>query len=64
MRIEVDFDLCESNAQCMEECPEVFFVNDDEMLEVYDDKVTDALAEKLRAAAGRCPRRAITLIED
>jgi NAD-dependent dihydropyrimidine dehydrogenase PreA subunit len=32
MRVIVDWDLCESNAQCVRTCPEIFFVNDEDRL--------------------------------
>ena len=34
MKVVVDFDLCESNAVCMDVCPEVFKVDDDDMLQI------------------------------
>ena len=34
MRIEVDWDLCESNGVCMGIIPEVFHLGDDDMLTV------------------------------
>ena len=36
-RVVVDFDLCESNALCMEAAPEVFEVRDDDFLYVLDE---------------------------
>jgi ferredoxin len=40
MRIEVDWDLCESNAVCMGILPDVFQVGDDDMLTVLKPEVT------------------------
>ena len=34
VKVVVDFDLCEANARCMEDCPEVFKVDDDDFLHV------------------------------
>jgi ferredoxin len=63
MRVVVDFDLCESNALCMKEAPEVFEVRDDDFLYVLQEEPPEALREKVLRAAQRCPKQAIT-IED
>ncbi|MGH9251293.1 MAG: ferredoxin, partial [Acidimicrobiales bacterium] len=42
-RVVVDFDLCESNARCMEAAPEVFEVRDDDFLYVLDETPPDEL---------------------
>ena len=52
MRIEVDWDLCESNAVCMGILPEVFQVGDDDMLTVLKPEVTP---ENERAGARSGP---------
>ncbi len=61
MKIAVDYELCEANMVCMDCCPEVFFVDDKDELHVYEDKITEALTEKLEAAVRRCPRQALEL---
>lgn len=61
MKVVVDFDLCESNAVCMEIAPEVFEVRDDDFLYVLDENPGPELADKVRDAADRCPKQAITL---
>lgn len=61
MKVVVDFDLCESNAVCMNIAPEVFEVRDDDFLYVLDENPGEALHEKVREAAERCPKQAITL---
>lgn len=63
MRVVVDFDLCESNALCMKEAPEVFQVRDDDFLYVLDENPPDSLREKVTRAAQVCPKQAIK-IED
>ncbi len=63
MRVLVDFDLCESNALCMEAAPEVFVVRDDDLLYVLDDHPGEELRAKVEAAARVCPKQAIT-VED
>ncbi len=61
MRVVVDFDLCESNAVCMQVAPEVFEVRDDDFLYVLQDEPDEALRPKVEGAAARCPKQAISL---
>ena len=61
MRVVVDFDLCESNALCMETAPEVFEVRDDDFLYVLQEEPAEALRGKVTEAAARCPKGAITI---
>ena len=41
MRVVVDFDLCESNAICMQIAPDVFEVRDDDFLYVLNEPPAD-----------------------
>lgn len=61
MRVVVDFDLCESNAQCMAAAPEVFEVRADNFLYVLQEEPPEALRAKVTEAARRCPVEAITI---
>lgn len=61
MKVEVDFDLCESNALCMESAPEVFEVRDDDFLYVLQENPPEALRPKVEDSARRCPKGAITI---
>ncbi len=61
MKVTVDFDLCESNAICMAAAPEVFEVRDDDFLYVLNENPGAELHDKVREAAERCPKQAITL---
>jgi ferredoxin len=63
MRIVVDFDLCESNALCMDAAPEVFEVRDDDFLYVLQENPSEELRAKVEQAARVCPKQAIK-IED
>ena len=63
MRVVVDFDLCESNALCMDAAPEVFEVRDDDFLYILNENPPDELRAKVQQAARVCPKQAIT-IED
>ncbi len=63
MRIEVDWDLCESNAVCMGVAPEVFQLEDNDMLTVLQQEVTPENEALVNEAIRQCPRQAIS-IED
>jgi len=59
MKAIVDYDLCEANALCMEACPKVFRVEDDDTLTVLMDEVPEDLRTNLQEAERLCPRQAI-----
>lgn len=63
-RVVVDFDLCESNAVCMQVAPEVFEVRDDDFLYVLDETPGPELRGKVDDAVARCPKQAISISED
>ena len=63
VRVNVDFDLCQSNALCMAAAPEVFEVRDDGYLYVLDENPPEELRAKVEEAVRVCPTQAIT-IED
>jgi ferredoxin len=62
-KIEVDWDLCESNGVCMGIIPEVFHLGDDDMLTVLQEDVTPENEEQVRDAVRQCPRQAISIVE-
>jgi len=63
VKVVVDFDLCESNAVCMSVAPEVFEVRDDDFLYILNETPGPEIVEKVREAAERCPKQAITLAD-
>lgn len=63
MKVEVDFDLCEANAVCMDVCPEVFRVEEDDTLTILMDEVPEDLRSKVEDAVRLCPRQAISIKE-
>lgn len=63
MRVVVDFDLCESNALCMEAAPEVFEVRDDDFLYILNETPPEELRGRVEEAVRLCPKQAIS-IED
>ncbi len=64
MRVVVDYDLCESNAICMGIAPEVFEVRDDDFLYLLQENPPEELRAKVEEAVQRCPKQAISLVED
>ena len=63
MRVEVDFDLCESNGVCMRIIPEVFHLGDDDYLTVLRPDVTPENEALVREAVRQCPRQAISIVD-
>ena len=61
MKVVVNFDVCESNALCMEAAPEVFEVRDDDFLYILMEEPPESLRQKVEEAVRRCPKQAITL---
>ena len=43
MKVVVDYDLCEANALCMDCCPEVFRVEEDDTLTVLIEEAIHVL---------------------
>jgi ferredoxin len=63
MKVVVDFDLCEANALCMDVCPEVFRVEDDDTLTILMDEIPENLRSQCQDAVRLCPRQAISLVD-
>jgi ferredoxin len=63
MKIQVNFDLCASNAICMAMAPEVFEVRDDGYLYILNENPGPELEEAVRDAVSGCPTGAISLAE-
>jgi ferredoxin len=63
MRVVVDFDLCESNAICMQIAPDIFEVRDDDFLYVLDETPSEDRRSNLEETVQRCPKQAISIEE-
>lgn len=63
-RLKVDRELCEANAVCQRTAPEMFRVDDDDKLHLLVEAPSEAQMELARAAVRRCPRRALSLVEE
>ena len=63
-KIKVDFDRCESNAMCEALAPAHFQVDDDDFLQILDDRVTEANQALVEQAVASCPTSAISIVEE
>jgi ferredoxin len=61
MKVVVDFDICQSNAVCMEIAPKVFEVRDDGYLYILIEEPPESLRADVEEAAERCPTGAISI---
>jgi ferredoxin len=60
-QIIVDWDECEANAVCESIVPEIFSVDDNDMLQVSNDRPPAELLDKVQEAVDMCPKRALFL---
>lgn len=63
-KVIVDFDLCEANAVCMAAAPEIFKVDDEDLLHLLTETIPDDLQTKAENAVRMCPRQAIKIVEE
>lgn len=61
MHVEVDRDLCESNAVCVGIAPDIFELGDDDLARVLVHDVPPDRADDARQAVLLCPKIALTL---
>ena len=64
MKVIVDFDLCEANAVCMATVPEIFRVDENDMLHILIEHPGENQRKKLEEAVRLCPRQAISIGKD
>jgi ferredoxin len=65
VRVVVDELRCDAHGQCVDACPEVFALeDDDDIVRVLDEHPDASLREKLERAAMLCPKAAITIDEE
>ncbi len=64
MKVVVDYDLCEGHSRCMQVAPEVFEVRDDDKSHVLIEHPGEDLRPKIEMAVRRCPRQAISIVEE
>ena len=62
MKVMVDELRCDAHGLCVDACPEVFALNDDEdIVRVLEPEPDESLREALERAALACPKAAITI---
>ena len=64
MHVVVDRALCESNAVCARLVPEVFVVDDDDRLQIKQERPPEEMRERVEHAVRRCPKLALSIVED
>ena len=56
MKVVINYDLCESNARCMEVAPEVFQVRSDDRLYILNENPGEEAARQGREGGPRLPQ--------
>ena len=64
MRIVIDRELCESNGVCVRTAPDMFVLGDEDKLHLRVERPSPEQMDKARAAVRRCPRGALSLVDD
>ena len=64
MRIIVDRDLCEANGVCVMKAPDVFHVTEEAQMVVLKERPGAELQGQVQQAVYRCPRGALSLIDE
>ena len=62
-KVVVDYDLCESNAICMQIAPDVFEVRDDDFLYLLTEAPGEDQRVKVQESVQRCPKQAIAIVD-
>jgi ferredoxin len=62
MKVTVDESLCEGHALCVDACPDVFVLRDeDDVVTVLIESPDESLHGEVDRAAAGCPKTAISL---
>ncbi|SHE72797.1 ferredoxin [Ferrithrix thermotolerans DSM 19514] len=62
MKIEVDFDKCQSNAVCMQIAPSIFEVREDGFLYILNESPDNSMRSIVEKAVASCPTQAIKIV--
>lgn len=63
MKVQVDLLVCEANAVCVGLAPEVFDLDDNDVLHIVQPDVPGDAADRVRHAVRSCPKAALTIEE-
>ncbi|HEX8865158.1 MAG TPA: ferredoxin [Lentzea sp.] len=61
MKVEVDPALCEAHGECMAILPEVFDLDDDEVLQIREGELASGEVAAAERAVASCPMGALRL---
>ncbi len=64
MRVMVNMSQCESNALCMGVAPDIFLLDDDDILTVLNETPDESARDRVLEAVRACPKQAISIVED
>jgi ferredoxin len=64
MRLVVDRDLCEANGACVKTAPDMFAIDASDRMSILVETPAADQMDKAKAAVRRCPRRALSLVDD
>jgi ferredoxin len=64
MRIVVNRELCESNGVCARLAPDMFVIDEHDKLKILAEHLSSDQLEKAREAVRRCPRSALSLVDE
>lgn len=62
MKVSVDFDQCEANGICVGIAPDVFELDDEDMLHVAEGEVPADRVAQVEEAVAQCPKAALRLL--
>ncbi|GGU17789.1 ferredoxin [Lentzea flava] len=61
MKVGVDPSICEAHGVCMSILPEVFDLDDEEVLQIRDGELAEGEVERAERAVASCPMGALRL---
>ncbi|HMK91524.1 MAG TPA: ferredoxin [Thermoleophilia bacterium] len=61
LRVSVDYDKCTGVGACEQVCPEVFFMNDQNLPDVLEPEPHETLWASVERAEEACPEEAVIL---
>ncbi|MEV6772807.1 ferredoxin [Nocardia sp. NPDC051030] len=61
MKVTVDLDQCEANGICVGIAPEVFDLDDDDVLHIIGAEVPAGSERDVKTAVAQCPKAALKL---
>jgi ferredoxin len=64
MRIIVDRTACDSQAVCTELAPDIFTIDDDDIMQVLNEYPDEEARQRVTAAVNSCPKAAISIVEE